>query len=149
MSVVRLVGSDGNCSVSGYKLKFNSWSMTMSQVVTDTSALGDTFSVKRGGLMSGTFSASGTLFSNEVNSSPVPHAGDPSLNPVSQAIALSSSAVAFAAYAADFDSVSNDSLWSGNLVVASFAPSVNNAGESTATIDGETSGDITINWDES
>lgn len=149
MSVIRLVGSDGNCLVSGYKLKFNSWSMTMSQVVTDTSALGDTFSVKRGGLMSGTFSASGTLFSNEANSSPVPHAGDPSLNPVDQAIALGSSAVAFAAYAGDLPSVPNDSLWTGNLVVSSFASSVSNAGEATATIDGETSGDISINWDES
>jgi hypothetical protein len=149
MSAFRLVGSDGNCSVSGYKLKFNSWSMSMSQVVTDTSALGDTFSAKRGGLMSGTFSASGTLFANESNSSPVPHAGDPSLNPVGQAIALSSSAVAFTAYAGDFASVSNDSLWSGNLVVSSFVPSVSNAGEATATIDGETSGDISINWDES
>ena len=99
--------------------------------------------------MSGTFSASGTLFADEAFSSPVPHAGDPSQNPVDQNISLSSSAVSFAAYAGDFASVTNDSLWSGNLVVTSFAPSVSNAGESTATIDGETSGDIAINWDES
>ena len=57
--MARIVGSDGGCTVDGYNLKFTTWSATFSQVVTDTSAFGDTFAQKRGGLMSGTFSAGG------------------------------------------------------------------------------------------
>ena len=70
--MARIVGSDGGCSVDGYDMKFTTWSATFSQVVTDTSAFGDTFAQKRGGLMSGTFSAGGVLYDGEGNSAPMP-----------------------------------------------------------------------------
>ena len=62
--MARIVGSDGNCVLTGYGLKFTSWSMTLSNVVTDTSAFADTFALKRGGLMSGTISATGAVLVN-------------------------------------------------------------------------------------
>jgi len=145
--MARIVGSDGNCIVSGYGLKFTSWSMTMSNVVTDTSAFGDTFAAKRGGLMSGTISATGVLQDGAVNNSPMPHAADPA-QPTDANIAMSAAGTAFIGYAADRTGSADDSLWSCAVVISSAAPTSSNAGESTMTITGETTGDISITWEE-
>ena len=134
--MARIVGSDGGCSVDGYDMKFTTWSATFSQVVTDTSAFGDTFAQKRGGLMSGTFSAGGVLYDGEANSAPMP---------------VSGSDIAMAAAGVDVDLQANGtaSLWEGSAVIANFSPTVTNAGEATATLDGEFTGAITITWAES
>ena len=145
--MARIVGSDGNCVVTGYGLKFTSWSMTMSNVVTDTSAFGDTFAAKRGGLMSGTFTATGVIQDGDSNTSPMPHADDPAA-PISSDIAISAAGTAFIGYAADRTAPAGDSLWSCAVVIASAAPTSSNAGESTMTITGETTGDISITWEE-
>jgi hypothetical protein len=134
--MARIVGSDGGCSVDGYDMKFTTWSATFSQVVTDTSAFGDTFAQKRGGLMSGTFSAGGVLYDGEGNSAPMPVDG---------------SDIAMAAAGVDVDLQANGtaSLWEGSAVISNFSPTVTNAGEATATVDGEFTGAITITWAES
>ena len=135
--MARIVGSDGGCTVDGYNLKFTTWSATFSQVVTDTSAFGDTFAQKRGGLMSGTFSAGGVLEDGGSGGSadPMPDsAGD---------IALAATGVAV-----DLQANSTSSLWEGSAVIANFSPTVTNAGEATATLDGEFTGAITITWAE-
>jgi hypothetical protein len=134
--MARIVGSDGGCTVDGYNLKFTTWSATFSQVVTDTSAFGDTFAQKRGGLMSGTFSAGGVLQDGASPNIPMPaSAGD----------------IAMAATGVDVDLQANStsSLWEGSAVIANFSPTVTNAGEATATLDGEFTGAITITWAES
>ena len=145
--MARIVGSDGNCVVSGYGLKFTSWSMTMNNVVTDTSAFGDTFAAKRGGLMSGTFTATGVIQDGGSGNSPMPHADDPAA-PSDSNIAMSAAGTAFIGYAADRTGSADDSLWSCAVVVSSAAPTSSNAGEATMTISGETTGDISITWDE-
>jgi hypothetical protein len=145
--MARIVGSDGNCVVSGYGLKFTSWSMTMNNVVTDTSAFGDTFAAKRGGLMSGSFTATGVIQDASVGTSPMPHADDPAA-PSDSNIAMSAAGTAFIGYAADRTGSADDSLWSCAVVVSSAAPTSSNAGEATMTISGETTGDISITWDE-
>ena len=145
--MARIVGSDGNCIVTGYSLKFASWSMTMSNVVTDTSAFGDTFAAKRGGLMSGTISATGVLQDNALNTSPMPHAGDPGA-PIDNDIALSASGTAFIGYASDRSGTLDDSFWSCSVIISSVSPTSTNAGEATMSITGETSGDISITWEE-
>ena len=145
--MARIVGSDGNCVVTGYGLKFTSWSMTLSNVVTDTSAFGDTFAAKRGGLMSGTFSATGVLQDNGSNTSPMPHANDPS-EPSDANIALSAAGTAFIGYASDRTGSGDDSLWSCGVVISSVSPTSTNAGEATMSIDGETTGGISITWEE-
>ena len=145
--MARIVGSDGNCIVTGYGLKFTSWSMTMSNVVTDTSAFGDTFAAKRGGLMSGTISATGVLQDNVSGASPMPHADDPS-EPTDANIALSASGTAFIGYASDRTGSVDDSLWSCAVVISSVSPTSTNAGEATMSIEGETTGDISITWEE-
>lgn len=133
--MARIVGSDGGCTVAGYNLKFTTWSATFSQVVTDTSAFGDTFAQKRGGLMSGTFSAGGVLQDDASTTAPMPDsAGD---------IALGATGVDV-----DLQANGSSSLWEGSAVIANFSPSVTNAGEATATLDGEFTGAITITWDE-
>tara|TARA_R100000664_G_scaffold34020_1_gene53486 strand:- start:2620 stop:2988 length:369 start_codon:yes stop_codon:yes gene_type:complete len=121
--------------------------MTLSNVVTDTSAFGDTFAAKRGGLMSGTFSATGVLHDGTSNSSAMPHADDPGA-PTDSNIAMSATGTAFIGYAADRTGSGDDSLWSCAVVVSSAAPTSSTAGESTMTISGETTGDISITWDE-
>jgi hypothetical protein len=134
--MARIVGSDGGCTVAGYNLKFTTWSATFSQVVTDTSAFGDSFAQKRGGLMSGTFSAGGVLQDDASTTIPMPaDTGD----------------IAMAATGVDVDLQANgsSSLWEGSAVIANFSPSVSNAGEATATVDGEFTGAISITWDES
>jgi hypothetical protein len=134
--MARIVGSDGGCTVAGYNLKFTTWSATFSQVVTDTSAFGDSFAQKRGGLMSGTFSAGGVLQDDASTTTPMPaDSGN---------IDLAATGVAV-----DLQANSTASLWEGNAVIANFSPSVSNAGEATATVDGEFTGAITITWDES
>jgi hypothetical protein len=133
--MARIVGSDGGCTVDGYNLKFTTWSATFSQVVTDTSAFGDSFAQKRGGLMSGTFSAGGVLQDGASPNTPMPaSAGD----------------IAMAATGVDVDLQANStsSLWEGSAVIANFSPTVTNAGEATATLDGEFTGAITITWAE-
>ena len=145
--MARIVGSDGNCIVSGYGLKFTSWSMTLSNVVTDTSAFADTFALKRGGLMSGTISATGVLQDNVSGSSPMPHADDPS-EPTDANIALSAAGTAFIGYASDRAGALNDSFWSCQVVISSVSPTSTNAGEATMSISGETTGDISISWEE-
>ena len=134
--MARIVGSDGGCTVDGYDMKFTTWSATFSQVVTDTSAFGDTFAQKRGGLMSGTFSAGGVLYDGESNSAPMP---------------ASTGDIAMAAAGVDVDLQANGtaSLWEGSAVISNFSPTVTNAGEATATVDGEFTGAITITWAES
>ena len=145
--MARIVGSDGNCIVTGYGLKFTSWSMTLSNVVTDTSAFGDTFAAKRGGLMSGSFTATGVIQDGGSGNSPMPHADDPAA-PTDANIAMSATGTAFIGYAADRTGSADDSLWSCAVVIASAAPTSSNAGEATMTISGETTGDISITWDE-
>lgn len=145
--MARIVGSDGNCVVTGYGLKFTSWSMTLSNVVTDTSAFGDTFAAKRGGLMSGSFTATGVIQDGGSGNSPMPHADDPAA-PTDANIAMSATGTAFIGYAADRTGSADDSLWSCAVVIASAAPTSSNAGEATMTISGETTGDISITWDE-
>jgi len=133
--MARIVGSDGGCTVDGYNLKFTTWSATFSQVVTDTSAFGDSFAQKRGGLMSGTFSAGGVLQDGASPNTPMPaSAGD---------IAMAATGVAV-----DLQANSTSSLWEGSAVIANFSPTVTNAGEATATLDGEFTGAITITWAE-
>ena len=145
--MARIVGSDGNCVVTGYGLKFTSWSLTLSNVVTDTSAFGDTFAAKRGGLMSGSFTATGVIQDGGSGNSPMPHADDPAA-PTDANIAMSATGTAFIGYAADRTGSADDSLWSCAVVIASAAPTSSNAGEATMTISGETTGDISITWDE-
>jgi hypothetical protein len=145
--MARIVGSDGNCVVTGYGLKFTSWSMTLSNVVTDTSAFGDTFAAKRGGLMSGSFTATGVIQDGGSNNSPMPHADDPAA-PTDSNIAMSAAGTAFIGYASDRTGSADDSFWSCAVVVSSAAPTSSNAGEATMTITGETTGDISITWDE-
>lgn len=145
--MARIVGSDGNCIVTGYGLKFTSWSMTLSNVVTDTSAFGDTFAAKRGGLMSGTISATGVLQDNVSGASPMPHADDPS-EPTDANIALSAAGTAFIGYASDRTGTLDDSFWSCQVVISSVSPTSTNAGEATMSISGETTGDISISWEE-
>jgi hypothetical protein len=62
--------------------------MTLSNVVTDTSAFGDTFAAKRGGLMSGSFTATGVIQDGGSGNSPMPHADDPAA-PTDANIAMS------------------------------------------------------------
>jgi hypothetical protein len=135
--MARLVGSDGLCTAAGFNIKFTTWSASFTQAVTDTSAFGDSFAQKRGGLMSGTFSAGGVMQNNAGSTSPIPiDTAKINLAPAGVAVVLTADST-------------NTSTWSGTAVISNFAPSVTNAGESTATIDGEFTGDIAITWDES
>ena len=68
----RITGSDGQCTVADHNILFNTWSATFSQVVSDVTAFADTFAAKRGGLMSGTFSASGIMQDNGSTTEPMP-----------------------------------------------------------------------------
>jgi hypothetical protein len=134
--MARLVGSDGTCTAAGFNIKFTTWSASFTQAVTDTSAFGDSFAQKRGGLMSGTFSAGGVMQSNASTTTPIPiDTAKINLAPEGVAVVLTADST-------------NTSTWSGTAVISNFAPSVTNAGESTATIDGEFTGDIAITWDE-
>jgi len=133
----RLVGSDGSCTADGFNIKFTTWSASFTQAVTDTSAFGDSFAQKRGGLMSGTFSAGGVMQNNTGTTTPIPISGA-NINLAPEGVTVNLIA----------DST-NTSKWSGTAVISNFSPSVTNAGESTATIDGEFTGDIAITWDES
>ena len=72
--MARITGSDGSCTVTGYKILFNTWSATFSQAITDLTAFGDAFAAKRGGVMSGTFSASG-IMQKDVDGEPMPTPG--------------------------------------------------------------------------
>ena len=70
MAEIRIVGSDGQATVTGHVAKFNAWSATISQPVTDTSAFGDSWSRARGGMKTGRGSASGTPSYNTASTAP-------------------------------------------------------------------------------
>ncbi len=72
----RITGSDGQCTVANHNILFNTWSATFSQVVSDVTAFGNSFAQKRGGLMSGTFSASGIMQDNDNTTEPMPTSTD-------------------------------------------------------------------------
>ena len=86
--------------------------------------------------MSGTFSAGGVLYDGESDSAPMP-------------VDSSNIAMAATGVAVDLQANGTASLWEGNAVIGNFSPSVSNAGEATATVDGEFTGAITITWAES
>ncbi len=138
--MARITGSDGSCSVTGYKILFNTWSATFSQTITDLTAFGDTFAAKKGGVMSGTFSASG-IMQRDVDGEPMPTAADPASG---SAIAMSSGGVAVQLKAGS----TNDCMWSGSAVIGNVSPTSTMGGDASCSVDGEFDGTITLTWDE-
>jgi hypothetical protein len=132
--MARITGSDGSCSVTGYKIKFNTWSATFSQVITDLSAFGDSFASKKGGLMSGTFSASG-IMEKDVDAEPMPFSGS---------IVMGSGGVNVELKAAS----ASDCMWSGSAVIGNVSPTSTMAGDASCSVDGEFDGAISLTWDE-
>jgi hypothetical protein len=134
--MARITGSDGTCSVTGYKILFNTWSATFSQAITDLTAFGDTFAAKKGGVMSGTFSASG-IMQKDVDGEPMPTPGGN--------IAMASSGVNVDLKAA----TGSDCMWSGSAVIGNVSPTSTMGGDASCSVDGEFDGAITLTWDES
>ena len=134
--MARISGSDGSCSITGYKVLFNTWSATFSQPIIELTAFGDTFAEKSGGVMSGTFSASG-LMQKDVDGEPMPTPGG--------SIAMARDGVAVELKAA----TGTDCMWSGNAVIGSVSPTSTMNGEASCSVDGEFTGAITLTWDES
>lgn len=138
--MARISGSDGSCSITGYKILFNTWSATFSQPIIELTAFGDTFATKSGGVMSGTFSASG-LMQKDVDGEPMP----PAVPGTGSDIAMARTGVAVELKAA----TSDNCMWSGNAVIGSVSPTSTMNGEASCSVDGEFTGAISLAWDES
>ena len=140
MAMTRITGSDGGCSVADHNVKFNSWNATFSQVISDVTAFADAFATKRGGLMSGTFSASGVMQDNAATARPMPVAANPgaiAFKPEGEAVELQTGS-----------QTSNLSMWTGTAVIGNVAPTSTMGGEAGISVDGEFTGTITLTWDE-
>jgi hypothetical protein len=136
----RITGSDGQCTVADHNILFNTWSATFSQVVTDVTAFADPFANKRGGLMSGTFSASGVMKDNASTTIPMPKDGGGLLafDPAGEAVTLQTGST-----------TKTNSQWSGTAIIGNVSPTSTQGGDASISVDGEFTGNITITWDES
>jgi hypothetical protein len=134
----RITGSDGQCTVANHNILFNTWSATFSQVVSDVTAFADSFAQKRGGLMSGTFSASGIMQDNASTTEPMPTSTDVlAFNPAGEAVTLQTGST-----------TKTLSQWSGTAVLGNVSPTSTQGGDASISVDGEFTGDITLTWDE-
>ena len=134
----RITGSDGQCTVANHNILFNTWSATFSQVVSDVTAFADTFAQKRGGLMSGTFSASGIMQDNASSTEPMPTSTDVlNFNAAGEAVTLQTGST-----------TKTLSQWSGTAVLGNVSPTSTQGGDASISVDGEFTGDITLTWDE-
>jgi len=135
----RITGSDGNCTVDGHNILFNTWSATFSQVVSDVTAFTDSFATKRGGLMYGTFSASGIMQDNASTTEPMPTSTDVlAFDKAGEAVELQTGST-----------TKNLSMWSGTAVIGNVSPTSSQGGDASISLDGEFTGNITLTWDES
>lgn len=134
----RITGSDGQCTVANHNILFNTWSATFSQVVSDVTAFGNAFAQKRGGLMSGTFSASGLMQDNDGTTEPMPTSTDIlAFNTVGEDVTLQTGST-----------TKTLSQWSGKAVIGNVSPTSTQGGDASISVDGEFTGDITLAWDE-
>jgi hypothetical protein len=135
----RITGSDGQCTVANHNILFNTWSATFSQVVSDVTSFADTFAKKRGGLMSGTFSASGIMQDNAGTTEPMPTSTDVlNFSKAGEAVTLQTGST-----------TKTLSQWSGTAVIGNVSPTSTQGGDASISVDGEFTGDITLTWDES
>ena len=134
----RITGSDGQCTVASHNILFNTWSATFSQVVSDVTAFGNAFAQKRGGLMSGTFSASGLMQDNDGTTEPMPTSTDIlAFNTVGEDVTLQTGST-----------TKTLSQWSFKAVIGNVSPTSTQGGDASISVDGESTGDITLTWDE-
>lgn len=136
--MARITGSDGSCTVADHNILFNTWSATFSQVITDLTAFGDSFAQKRGGVMSGTFSASGIMQKDGTPNKPMPvdDSGVLLFDPAGESVDLKASST-------------TDSMWSGTAIIGNVSPTSTMGGDASISVDGEFAGGITLTWDES
>ena len=134
----RITGSDGQCTVASHNILFNTWSATFSQVVSDVTAFGNAFAQKRGGLMSGTFSASGLMQDNDSTTEPMPTSTDIlAFNKAGEDVELQTGST-----------TKNLSMWTFKAVIGNVSPTSTQGGDASISVDGESTGDITLTWDE-
>lgn len=139
MASTRLVGNDGDITMpTNHNAVINSWSGTISQVVSETTGFGESFRQYRGGVMGMRWSATGVPKADAATHSPLPDSTDTLLMSVAGATITLKVAGA----------VSGESSYSGTAIVESLDVGVDKTGASTLSYSGVISGTITQTWDE-
>lgn len=127
--MARIVGNDGNFSLAGHGIVATSWSMTVSRVVSDVTAYGDSARAKRGGIPEYTGSASGYM-EDDTN--------DPAITAAE--LAATGGEVACVLTAA------SGNTFGGNVVISGVSISSAKTGDATISFDFAFNGDVTETW---
>ena len=153
--MTRIVGNDGNMwwatagapqtpvpDTTTVNARFNSWSMSVEQVLLDTTAFVDDWRRRRGGLKGATGSASGVLAGDENVSAPnIGYTEDGTeIQPGGHPLTL---------VVSPFDGVSNACSFNGIAVVGNVTISSDKTAEAGLTMDFAFDGVVAEAWDES
>mgnify|MGYP003140773519 CR=1 FL=1 len=140
-----ITGAEGNCIITGYNAKFNTWSASVSRAVVDLTGFADTGKRRQLGLLDITGSAAGHLTTDADGASDTP------------GLALMSAGAAATLDGVDIELISSTTSSACKIefsgIVTSMAPSVDVNGDQIMNYNFELTGGalsgVTMSWDES
>ena len=126
--MARIVGNDGAVTYGAHGIVVNSWSMTISRVVSDVTGFSDSVRTKLGGVSEITGSLTGFL---DDGNTPSFTAADLLTDYEGTAITLTAQ---------------SGNTWAGTAIVSNINVSTSKTGDCTVSLDFAITGDVTESW---